>query len=69
MKSKEELIEKITEIDKQLNKNCEALNPYHGSIVEIGSPIWMLTKLTLLLLEKRINLCRELADHYWIIII
>lgn len=69
MRSKEELLKRIHEIDEQLEKNRSILEPYFGKEVEVGSSIHRLVEVTRLLLEERIKMRNELLKNYGIFVI
>lgn len=69
MRSKEELLKRIHEIDEQLKKNRSTLEPYFGKEVEVGSSIHRLVEVTKLLLEERIKMRNELLKNYGIFVI
>ena len=73
MRSKEELLKRIHEIDEQLEENRSTLEPYFGKEVEVGSSIHRLVEglveVTKLLLEERIKMRNELLKNYGIFII
>ena len=69
MRSKEELLKRIHEIDEQLEENRSTLEPYFGKEVEVGSSIHRLVEVTKLLLEERIKMRNELLKKYDMFII
>lgn len=69
MRSKEELLKRIHEIDEQLEENRSTLEPYFGKEVEVGSSIHRLVEVTKLLLEERIKMRNELLKNYGMFII
>lgn len=69
MRSKEELLKRIHEIDEQLEENRSTLEPYFGKEVEVGSSIHRLVEVTKLLLEERIKMRNELLKNYGIFVI
>lgn len=69
MRSKEELLKRIHEIDKKLEENRSTLEPYFGKEVEVGSSIHRLVEVTKLLLEERIKMRNELLKNYGMFII
>lgn len=69
MRSKEELLKRIHEIDEQLEENRSTLEPYFGKEVEVGSSIHWLVEVTKLLLEERIKMRNELLKNYGIFVI
>lgn len=69
MRSKEELLKRIHEIDEQLEENRSTLEPYFGKEVEVGSSIHRLVEVTKLLLKERIKMRNELLKNYGMFII
>lgn len=69
MRSKQELLDSIVDIDRQLERNKEQLKPYFGKNIEINSSEYRLLVVTKLLIRTKIKLRNELLSNYGVFVI